>query len=273
LAQRALTALVLLAAFLAALFWLPRLAFAVLTTALVGLAAREWARLCGMSRSAGRYYTGALVCAFGLLYGLAWPASWPPPPWLAAVFTAGTLFWVLLAPAWIAAGVTSGRPRLLALAGSMVLLPAALALVTLPPPLVLGVLALVWIADSAAYFTGRALGRRKLAPRISPGKTWEGALGGLLGVEVYVIICALTIPALATRLEAGEGWLLYLAGSAVLCIVSIIGDLIESAVKRQASVKDSGTLLPGHGGVLDRIDSAVAALPVAALMAIFLVAA
>jgi len=128
-----------------------------------------------------------------------------------------------------------------------------------------------WIADSAAYFAGRALGRRKLAPRTSPGKTWEGAVGGLLGVEVYVIICALTIPAIATRLEEGEGWFLYLAGSAVLCIVSIIGDLFESAVKRQASVKDSGTLLPGHGGVLDRIDSAVAALPVAALMVIFLV--
>jgi len=271
LAQRALTALILLAAFLAALFWLPRLAFAALTALLVGLAALEWARLCGLSAAAGRRYAGALACAFATLFWLAGPASWPPQPWLGAVFAAGALFWILLAPAWMATGVTSGRPRLLALAGCVVLLPAALALVTLPPPLVLGVLTLVWIADSAAYFTGRALGRRKLAPRISPGKTWEGAVGGLLGVQVYVIICALTIPALATRLEEGGGWLLYLAGSAVLCIVSIIGDLIESAVKRQASVKDSGTLLPGHGGVLDRIDSAVAALPVAALMAYFLV--
>jgi phosphatidate cytidylyltransferase len=271
LAQRALTALVLLAAFLAALFWLPRLAFVALTAVLVGLAALEWARLCGLAASAGRGYAGVLVCTFAVLVWLAWPAPWARQPWLGAVFAAAASFWILLAPAWMLRGVASGRPQLLALAGCVALLPAALALVMLPPPFVLGVLALVWIADSAAYFAGRALGRHKLAPRISPGKTWEGAVGGLLGVQVYVIICALTIPALATRLEEGEDWLLLVAGSAVLCVVSIIGDLFESAVKRQASVKDSGTLLPGHGGVLDRIDSAVAALPVAALFVFFLV--
>ncbi|KPK06008.1 MAG: phosphatidate cytidylyltransferase, partial [Betaproteobacteria bacterium SG8_39] len=128
-------------------------------------------------------------------------------------------------------------------------------------------LALVWIADSAAYFAGRRLGRHKLAPAISPGKTWEGVVGGLAGVQVYAIICASTIPALASRLEGGAAWLLYLSGGGLLCAVSIVGDLFESAVKRQASVKDSGTLLPGHGGVLDRIDSALAVLPVVALLA------
>jgi len=132
---------------------------------------------------------------------------------------------------------------------------------------VLMVLVLVWIADSAAYVVGRAMGRHKLAPTISPGKTWEGVAGGLLGVQVYAIICAFMIPALESRLEGGAKWLLYLGGAGLLFAASVVGDLFESALKRQASVKDSGTLLPGHGGVLDRIDSALAVLPVAALMA------
>jgi phosphatidate cytidylyltransferase len=123
---------------------------------------------------------------------------------------------------------------------------------------VLLVLLLVWIADTAAYFVGRAWGKRKLAPGISPGKTWEGALGGAVGALVYAII-------LGTFIE-GLLWVPYLLAAALLAVLSIVGDLFESAAKRQAAVKDSGTLLPGHGGILDRIDSATAALPVAALL-------
>jgi len=123
---------------------------------------------------------------------------------------------------------------------------------------VLLVLILVWIADTAAYFVGRAWGRRKLAPAISPGKTWEGAAGGLLGALAYAIICRFFIEGIA--------WAPYLAAAALLAMVSIVGDLFESAAKRQAGVKDSGTILPGHGGILDRIDSATAVLPVAALL-------
>lgn len=265
-AQRALTAVVLLAAFLGTLLWLPRPAFAVVGALVVGLAALEWSRLCGMGSWGGRAYAGALVLGFGLLFGLAWPGAASTRPWLGFLFGAATLFWIVLAPIWMARGLGRGAPRLLALAGPAVLLPPALALVLLPPRLVLAVLALVWIADSAAYFAGRALGKRKLAPHISPGKTWEGVVGGLLGVQLYVIICAFTVPMLEPYLEGGGPWLLYLGAGAVLFVMSIIGDLFESAVKRQASVKDSGTLLPGHGGVLDRIDSALAALPVAALL-------
>jgi len=265
--QRTLTAAVLLAAFLAALFWLPRSIFAVLGAIVVGLAALEWARLYALSNRTGRLYATVGVCGFAGLVWLAQSSAWTLQPWLGVFFGAATLFWVAVAPAWIARGIRAGAPRLLAGAGLVAILPAALALVVLPPTLALGVLALVWIADSAAYFAGRSLGRHKLAPGISPGKTWEGVVGGLLAVQLYAIICAFTIPALASQLEGGAEWLLYLSGGGLLCVVSIIGDLFESAVKRQASVKDSGTLLPGHGGVLDRIDSAVAVLPVAALFA------
>lgn len=265
--QRTLTAALLLAAFLAALFWLPRSIFAVLVAVAVGLAALEWARLCALAKTAGRIYATVGVCGFAALAWLALFAAWTPQPWLGVFFGAATLFWVTVVPAWMAQGIRSGAPRLLAGVGLVAILPGALALVLLPPKLALGILALVWIADSAAYFAGRRLGRHKLAPGISPGKTWEGVVGGLLAVLVYAIICAFTIPALASRLTGGQEWLLYLSVAGLLCVVSIIGDLFESAVKRQASVKDSGTLLPGHGGVLDRIDSAVAVLPVAALIA------
>jgi len=139
----------------------------------------------------------------------------------------------------------------------VVVIPAALALAILEPAEVLAVLVLVWIADTAAYFVGRAFGRHKLAPSISPGKTWEGAAGGMGGALVYAIVLA--------ALSRGAWWT-YLGIAAVLAVLSIVGDLFESAAKRQAGVKDSGTLLPGHGGVMDRIDSATATLPVAALL-------
>jgi len=149
------------------------------------------------------------------------------------------------------------RPALIAV-GFLVIVPAAVALAVLPPVEVLAVLVLVWIADTAAYFVGRAWGRRKLAPSISPGKSWEGAFGGVVAAVAYAIICGTFL--------WGNAWPAYLAAAVVLAAISIVGDLFESAAKRQAGVKDSGTLLPGHGGILDRIDSATAVLPVAALL-------
>jgi phosphatidate cytidylyltransferase len=127
------------------------------------------------------------------------------------------------------------------------------------------VLGLVWVADTAAYLAGRAFGKRKLAPAISPGKTWEGVAGALVASVFYAIIWAQFDPGLAALVQ-GPAWLPYLAGAVLLCAVSIVGDLFESAAKRRAGVKDSGRLLPGHGGVLDRIDSATATLPVALLL-------
>jgi phosphatidate cytidylyltransferase len=175
------------------------------------------------------------------------------------LFIIAALLWIVVVPLWMRAGLRATQVTWVGAAGFAVLVPAGLALLVLQPLHVLLVLILVWIADSAAYFVGRRWGRRRLAPSISPGKSWEGAGGGVIGALAYAIICGFFIEGLA--------WAPYLAAAAVLAIVSIVGDLFESAAKRQAGVKDSGTLLPGHGGILDRIDSATAVLPLAALAA------
>lgn len=216
---------------------------------IVVVAALEWARLCSIGGAAAWAYAAAMAFVFLALYH-----SQPAQP----AFALSGLFWIALAPAWLARGVAAGHARLLAVAGFVVILPTALAMALLRPLEVLLILVLVWVADTAAYFVGRAWGRRKLAPGISPGKTWEGALGGAAGVLVYAIICGSFIE--------GLFWVPYLLAAALLAVLSIVGDLFESAAKRQAGVKDSGTLLPGHGGIMDRIDSATAALPAAALL-------
>ena len=124
--------------------------------------------------------------------------------------------------------------------------------------LVLFPLIVTWVCDTAAMFGGRTIGGPKLAPSVSPGKTWEGAFGGAAAAAAYAIIAGI--------FRGGPSWITYLVIGVLLVVISILGDLFESAVKRQAGAKDSGTLLPGHGGVLDRIDSATAVLPIAALM-------
>jgi len=240
---------VLIAALLAALFLLPRPWLAALLAAICALGGFEWAKLCRFGRAAARAYAAAM--AFGLI------VLYNTPPWQPA-FVVSAVFWIALAPPWMWRGVGAHHVKALAVVGFVVLLPTALAMAVLPPLQVLLVLGLVWIADTAAYFAGRAWGRHKLAPSISPGKTREGAIGGLLGALAYAIICG--------ALLEGVRWLPYLAAAALLAVLSILGDLFESAVKRQAAVKDSGALLPGHGGILDRVDSATATLPLAALM-------
>ena len=152
--------------------------------------------------------------------------------------------------------------------GVVVVLPAGLAVVSLhsiAPHILLMLLAFVWIADIAAYFVGRPFGKHKLAPLISPGKSWEGAIGALVATCIYAIICAMALPQLSVIVKGGL-WLAYLGVAVLLWALSIAGDLFESLVKRQAGVKDSGSLLPGHGGVLDRIDSLTSTLPVSALL-------
>ena len=173
------------------------------------------------------------------------------------LFVLAALFWIVAAPVWMWRGVQPAHATWIGAAGFAVLLPAALAMAALAPLDVLLVLLLVWIADTAAYFVGRTWGRRKLAPGISPGKTWEGAFGGLVGAALYAIILAFF-----THRGAGPA---LVATAVMLGMASIVGDLFESAAKRQAGLKDSGSLLPGHGGILDRIDSATAVLPLAAL--------
>ena len=253
---RVLTAAGLLAGFAAALLLLDHAAFAVVVAVVVALGAHEWGRLAGLHSAAVVVY--AIACL--VLYGLLHDGVQVMP-----VLMAAGAFWIVLVPWWLARGVTAkGRHWLLA-AGLVALVPAGLAMAAFSPRYLLMALGLVWVADIAAYFAGTAFGRHKLAPAISPGKTWEGVAGAAIGCIIYAIIWATFDPQLRARVQ-GEIWIPFLAGTLLLCAVSVLGDLFESALKRQAGAKDSGRLLPGHGGVLDRIDSATATLPVALLL-------
>jgi phosphatidate cytidylyltransferase len=219
---------------------------------IVAAGGHEWARLCRLASPGAWLYAAAVAIAFGGMFALGEPA-------VRLAFVAAAAFWALIVPIWLWRGVNPEQRLALVVAGFVVLVPAALALAGLPPAGVLEVLVLVWVADTAAYFVGRAWGRRKLAPAISPSKTWEGAWGGIAGAVAYAIIGG-------TFLKGVGAWPVYAGVAVLLGAISIVGDLFESAAKRQAGVKDSGTLLPGHGGILDRIDSATAVLPMAALL-------
>ena len=240
----------LLALLVAGLFLLPEAGVLALMALIVGIGAFEWARLCGFQP---QLYAAGVVGAMLALYWL--DVAYP-------VFLVAAVFWIVAAPAWLWLGVKSTHRFALCAAGFLVLVPAALAMTVLTAGEALLVLAVAWIADTAAYFAGKRWGRRKLAPAISPGKTWEGAAGGLIGAAAYAMILSILVAgAQANRMAA------FIGAAALLVVVSIVGDLFESAAKRQAGVKDSGALLPGHGGILDRIDSASAVLPVAAALA------
>jgi phosphatidate cytidylyltransferase len=243
---------VLIALLLAGLFLLPQVGVAALMAVIIAIAGFEWARVCGLGTTEARIYTAAILIGFAVLYSVR---VWQP------AFLVAALFWIFAAPAWLWLGVgTRQRSGLIPL-GFLVLVPPALAMVVLEPLDALLALAVAWIADTGAYFVGRRWGRRKLAPSISPGKTWEGAAGGLIGAAAYAMILSILFAGMqGTRMAA------FLGAAALLVAVSIVGDLFESALKRQAGVKDSGSILPGHGGMLDRIDSATAVLPVAALL-------
>jgi len=256
--KRVLTALVLAPAALAAIWFLPTGGVALLFALVIGLGALEWARLIGLGRGpSGVYLAGLLVLL--LLSWLLYRAG----PRLEYLFLPALLWW--LATLALLARFAGGRALLSlpleALMGYLVLGYAWLALVALHglesgPYFFTLLLILVWGADTGAYLVGRRFGRRKLAPRISPGKTWEGVAGGL----VFALGGALLVHA-----TLGPGWpalpqLLAVALPTVL--FSIVGDLFESMIKRQHGAKDSGNLLPGHGGVLDRIDSLTAAAPI-----------
>jgi phosphatidate cytidylyltransferase len=268
---RVLTALCLLTAFLSALFFLPAQGWLILSVLVAGLAAWEWGGLMGWSAGLRGAYPLALVAvaaALGVATGLHLEAVARHPA-LLAIYLAGAAFWLLCVPPWL-----SRKWRLRGLAaglasGGLVLVPAALALAharQVSPVFLLACMAAVWLADIGAYFVGRALGRHKLAPTISPGKSWEGAVGGALAVVLY----GLTL-ALAQGMVAVDGF--RLAGMAVALLayaaVSVEGDLFESLLKRQAGLKDSGHILPGHGGVLDRIDSLTSTLPLVGLAVLY----
>jgi phosphatidate cytidylyltransferase len=269
--QRIITALVLVAFLLASLMSASRWPFALLTLALMAAGGWEWSRL-NQAGPLAALSMGAAVAVAGLGSLLA---GWVDraPPWL----------WWLAAMIWIAGGALAlqggvaswkERPR----AGRLVLGLIAIWLAWLAIAqaraigvnFMLSVLCLVWMADVAAYFGGKAFGRRKLAVAISPGKSWEGVWSGMAGVLLLSLFwvwldghAPVDGPSLYTRLHSTLGLLAMAPALLALCALSVVGDLIESLVKRAAGAKDSSRLLPGHGGVLDRVDALLPVLPAA----------
>ncbi len=264
--QRVFTAIVLLALLLLALFALPSWGWAVLVGIMLMQGIAEWttlAKLEGGDASKFRAISLLLVLAL-LAFELFAPAQSQFFPKV-ALYIISALLWIFIIPAWMIANWKPSNPWLMGITGWALLLPTGLAMLdlrTISPWLLLGLMGLVWVADSAAYFAGRRFGKHKLAAAISPGKTWEGVAGAMLGVTIYVVAVAwysglyhqyLIFPSVVVAAWWWVG-------------LSVIGDLFESLIKRQAGVKDSGSLLPGHGGLLDRIDALTSTLPLAALV-------
>jgi len=240
---------------------LPTAWFGVALLLIILLGAWEWGGMLGFSGPIARIgYCAVILTTTVLVWPMLENQSFI---WLILVFA--SVYWCyVLAWLWRYASARQQRsPRLLwGAAGIMTLVAPWVALMHLHgtelfgPTYVLFLMMLIWLADSGAYFAGRHWGRRKLAPHISPGKTWEGAIGALV---TTLLFAALGATALGLT---GIQWLLLLFIGMVAVLFSIVGDLFESMIKRQHEVKDSGSLLPGHGGVLDRIDSLTAAAPV-----------
>ncbi len=275
--QRVITAVLLLAVLLPALFSSNKQFFMGLSLLMISAGAWEWGRLNGRSDAVAVF--GGVLCllAGALAVDQGWGLHVPAGLWLASGAA-----WVLLGVWMIRLGVAGWgrlRPVLRWLAGLVLLLMSWLALIQahlLGVNFLLSVLVLVWAADVVAYFAGRAWGGRffsaRLAPAISPGKTWEGALGGFAGVVLIALLWLLwdrqhpgLEASLHTRLLQHGAWLA-LPAWAFLTAMSVVGDLVESLVKRSAGVKDSSGLLPGHGGVLDRVDALLPTLPLAMML-------
>ncbi|MCO7246528.1 phosphatidate cytidylyltransferase [Halomonas sp. Mc5H-6] len=258
--QRVITAVWLAPVVLVGLFGLQGESFALFTASVMLLGAWEWTNLAGVTQTLKR---AALVAGCAALMLVMWTsgiaqAEWPL--WVAAVGWLLNLVWVTRYPGLVAQWhSTSGR----LLMGLWVLLPCWVGFNILRETgavWLLFVLLLVWSADIGAYFAGRRWGRRKLAPRVSPGKSWEGVLGGMTATALLAIGFAF-----ALSLGVAEGAALVVI-TLLVTLISVLGDLLESMLKRYRDVKDSSQLLPGHGGVLDRIDSLTAAIPLFALL-------
>ena len=276
--QRIITAVVLLAILLPALFWPSPYPFAAVVLVLIAGGAWEWGRLNGLPMGAS--VAVGVVCL--VLCGASWNAGLIEKP-LGLLWAIAGALWVVGGALLLRMGV-AGWPRipraLRLVLGVLALWVAWLAAAqarTMGINFLLSVLVLVWVADIAAYAAGRTFGlkftKNKLAPAISPGKSWEGAWGGTLGVLVLGIAWAAAdhslgagVPSLYSRL-VGIGWWLLPIAAVFLTAMSIVGDLVESLVKRSAGMKDSSNLLPGHGGVLDRVDALLPVFPIALALA------
>lgn len=260
---RLITAGVILPVFLSALFYLPDIFWVAFILGLTVIGAREWSRLTRLSVKHTIVFMLLTVLIGGeLVFFLR--ESMQADAFthdLVAAYILSVVFWTIAAPLYLKQAYTIDHPVIAIIIGWIVLLPVCLALYqlrTISPLLLLGFMATIWVSDTAAYFSGRALGKHKLAPSISPNKTWEGVAGALIAVLLYGIAWSAWLADQALMLALTPLLL-------VMAALGIVGDLYESFVKRQAGVKDSGNILPGHGGILDRIDALTSTLPLAAL--------
>ena len=263
--QRVITAVILLVLFLLALFALPDMGWVAFAILVVMQGASEWSRLSKFDTVKGYVFWGMTLA---MMLGIAWFDAGHSAGQQAMlhlpIYGVSALLWLIVVPTWLITG-WKAPALVMAFTGWALLIPTGLALIdlhTINPWLLLLVMGLVAAADISAYFAGRRFGKNKLAPKISPGKTWEGVVGAILGVSIYVVAVWSMNPGLRQHdvlpiLLLAAWWWVGLA---------VIGDLFESAIKRQAGVKDSGALLPGHGGLLDRIDALTSTLPLAALV-------
>lgn len=254
---RIITAIAVLVIFLPATLLLPPAGWISLALLLTAGSAIEWGRLAGLGRAAtATFAVGVIIICY---------AATTFPTVKILVYVCSSAFWLLVAP-FLLFKHTETHQTLWVKALGLILLPAVFeALVELreiSPGVLLAIMSVAWISDSMAYFTGRAFGKHKLAPSISPGKTWEGVAGGLFGVTAYAIVCFNLGWTMTSNMSIGELIFLWIA----LASTGIVGDLFESLMKRSAGVKDSGRVLPGHGGVLDRVDALLPIMPLAAIV-------
>jgi len=225
----------------------------MLAATLVGV--WEWAKLIKLNKhQVHLYVASALVIGLLWIFTIDTPFALYHDEIVFGLLTLSALFWIVFSPIWLISRKKVNQKLLMAFLGLVLLSATWLALnglQNISPWLLLGVLAIVWLADIAAYFSGKRFGRHKLAPEISPGKTWEGVAGAVLAATIYGLV-------LCYYMHYSR-WLI--VGLWLIVVLSVMGDLFESLLKRQAGVKDSSHLLPGHGGVLDRIDGLIPTLP------------
>ena len=265
---RIITALIMAPIAVGGVFFLPPVGFAIFTAALIALGAWEWANMAGLTAQSARVgYSVAVLLLLAALYTVtAHSVLWLAVLWwlaglgLVAYYPKGSAHWglvpvraamglLVLVPAWVGLNYLRSGELRFGLTDNNLLL-------------ILYVFVLVWVADVGAYFSGRKFGKAKLAPRVSPGKSWAGVWGGLAAVAVFAWAVSQTLSA-----EAGQSVALIII-SVVTAAVSVLGDLFESMLKRFRGIKDSSRLLPGHGGIMDRIDSLTAAIPIFTLLVI-----
>lgn len=268
--QRIITGLIMASGLIAAVALLPVDTLAALFAVIVALGAWEWSRLAGWEKTPVRIiYVGVVVLALGFAYKYCQLARTPGPEEVQPLLGLACLWWsisILWLKSYPASGALWGHVAMRSLMGLLVLVPAWVAtvfLLSFPRGglLVIGMIVVVAAADIGAYFTGKNFGRHKLAPSVSPAKTWEGFWGGLVCALLLGLLTWYLLPASFSHIGLGAVITVFLATA----LFSVVGDLVVSMVKRESGVKDSGSLLPGHGGVLDRLDSICGAAPVFAL--------